>query len=532
RSELRLAGRDRELWDRVASTVDDCLGPACHNWRDGRCFMVQARVRAREADLLVVNHALLLADADSGGAVLPEFHHLIVDEAHHLEEAATQAESRRLGALAILAVVERIPDLGDPGLTRALKTVRQLAPSVFADLRHLLGAAAAAEGLAHPGPLPADRRLEQLSLWQGARRSLVRLLRALERAVEELRRVGGTPAAQAELWPQPDNGGQECWMAAEALRGMAGTISQLLAAAADQGEVAAPDRRVCWIEVEGGDRAVLRSAPVAVAGDLRSGLFDHCQTLVLTSATLAVAGSFRYVKARLGLEGAEELVLDSPFDYLRQSLCCLPQGIPPSTDPSHTRAVVVLVRALALELGGRTLVLFTGYQALREVHQGLRALLSNQGIAVLGQGLDGTRNQVLRNFRRNPRSVLLGTSSFWEGIDLPGETLQCVVIDKLPFPVPSDPIFQARAGSSRDSFSELALPEAVLKLKQGFGRLVRRHGDRGAVVICDPRIQERDYGVEFMRALPRATLVSEPLERVPAAVGAFMRREAPVAGVS
>ncbi|MGH7758983.1 MAG: ATP-dependent DNA helicase, partial [Candidatus Dormibacteria bacterium] len=202
----------------------------------------------------------------------------------------------------------------------------------------------------------------------------------------------------------------------------------------------------------------------------------------------------------------------------------------PSTDPSHTRAVVVLVRALALELGGRTLVLFTGYQALREVHQGLRALLSNQGIAVLGQGLDGTRNQVLRNFRRNPRSVLLGTSSFWEGIDLPGETLQCVVIDKLPFPVPSDPIFQARAGSSRDSFSELALPEAVLKLKQGFGRLVRRHGDRGAVVICDPRIQERDYGVEFMRALPRATLVSEPLERVPAAVGAFMRREAPVAG--
>ncbi|MHB1499940.1 MAG: ATP-dependent DNA helicase, partial [Candidatus Dormibacteria bacterium] len=191
-------------------------------------------------------------------------------------------------------------------------------------------------------------------------------------------------------------------------------------------------------------------------------------------------------------------------------------------DPRHASVVARMVGELAEALGGRTLVLFTGYQALREVHQQLRGRLQNKGIVVLGQGLDGTRNQLLRNFRQHGRTVLLGTNSFWEGIDLPGDILQCVVIDKLPFPVPTDPIFQARSRGLSDSFSRLSLPEAVLRLKQGFGRLVRGHGDRGAVVICDPRILEKSYGESFVAALPHATFNYDPVDEVAGVVSAFV----------
>jgi len=528
RGELRLAGRESEFWERVGSTVDDCLGPACHNWRDGRCFMVKARVAAREADIVIVNHALLLADADSGGAVLPEFHHLIIDEAHHLEEAATQAQGERLGLGAILGVTERIPDFGDIEVNRTLKAVRQMASAAFAELRQLVAAESGNSRGRGPSFLVLDHRIKDTEGWGRAGRSVSRLARSLRQASSALRTAAELGNVQPALWPQPDNGSRECTVAADALQSMAQLVTQVMANlevdATPGGEIV-PQDRVAWAEVERGDRAVLRTAPAEVATSLREHLFERCEAVILTSATMAVAGSFRYLRDRLGLEGAAELVLDSPFDYLRQSLCCLPRGMPGHGDPQHPRVVAELVAEIAGELGGRTLVLFTGYQALREVHGQLRSLLQGEGIAVLGQGLDGTRNQVLRNFRKEPRTVLLGTNSFWEGIDLPGDTLQCVVIDKLPFPVPTDPIFQARARGRADSFAQLSLPEAVLRLKQGFGRLVRRHGDRGAVVICDPRILGRSYGEEFVRALPQATFVYEPPGELAPLIGAFLRDE-------
>lgn len=534
RSELRLAGRDGELWEKVGSTVDDCLGPACHNWRDARCFMVKARLAARESDLVIVNHALLLSDADSGGAVLPEFHHLIVDEAHHLEEAATQAQGERLGLGAILGVTDRIPDFGEVEVNRSLKSVRQMASAAFADLRHMVLAEAQITVGRGQTFVVLDQRLVGTEGWEQPGRSVARLGRALQQASVALRTAGETGNVQPSLWPQPDNGARELWVAAEALRGMSRLVTKALAnldAKPDHDAASGGGDDVAWVELERGDRAVIRTAPAEVASALREHLFEHCETVVLTSATLAVAGSFGYIRDRLGVEDAEELVLDSPFDYLRQSLCCLPAGMPGHDDPLHARVVAEMVAQIAIELGGRTLVLFTGYQALREVHSLLKGLLQGEGIAVLGQGLDGSRNQVLRNFRNDSRTVLLGTNSFWEGIDLPGEVLQCVVIDKLPFPVPNDPIFQARARGSLDSFAQLSLPEAVLRLKQGFGRLVRRHGDRGAVVICDPRISIRKYGEEFVRALPKAAFLYEPPDVLAPAVAAFIRGEMPAAVV-
>ena len=518
RAELRLAGRDSEFWEMVGSNVDDCLGPACHNWRDRRCFMARARLDAREADLVVVNHALLLADADSGGTVLPEFHRLVVDEAHHLEEAATQAQSQRLTLRSLVAVIDRLPELPSGELPARLRSARQAATAGFGDLRALAAAdSARGGGTAH---VVIDRRQAGNPAWQRCVKSLHKTVRELEPAVAALRSAAQSETLQGALWPQPDNAGRECALAADALQGMARLLNQALAeAAAEPGPASG---QVVWVELERGDRAVLRTAPVEVAQALREQLLDHCETAVLTSATLAIAGSFQYVRDRLGFDGAEELILASPFDYLHQSLCCLPRGMPGHGDPRHAGVVAQLVADVAETLGGRTLVLFTGYAALREVHSQLRSRLNSRGIVVLGQGMDGTRNQLLRNFRHNARTVLMGTSSFWEGIDLPGDVLQCVVIDKLPFPVPTDPIYQARSRGRSDAFAQLALPEAVLRLKQGFGRLVRGHGDRGAVVICDPRILERSYGESFVQALPRATFNYDPVDEVAEVVGRFI----------
>ena len=517
RGELRLAGRDPELWEQVGSTVDDCLGPACHNWRDRRCFMARARLSAREADLVIVNHALLLADADSGGAILPESRRLVVDEAHHLEEAATQAQSERLGPGRVAAVVDRLPRFGTAPLAGWLRSAREAAQNAFGELRQLLEQRVEAGGR---GALLLDARLTEDPGWGRCARALGRAQLSAQRAAVGLRQAAASAPLQEMLWPQPDNAARECELAAEALQSCADFLAGALASVSGQPPASG---RVVWAELEARGKAVIRSAPYEIGPTLAEQLFSRMDTVVLTSATLAVAGSFRYVRERLGFEGGEELVLASPFDFLSQALLCIPRGIPAHDDPRHAEVVARLVDEVASELGGRTLVLFTGYASLREVASRLRGRLLGRGVALLAQGLDGTRNQLLRGFREHPRTVLMGTSSFWEGIDLPGDLLQCVVIDKLPFPVPSDPIFQARARGRPDAFAQLSLPEAVLRLKQGFGRLVRGREDAGAVVVCDPRIHQRRYGQSFVDALPRATFSDQPVEAVAAQVGEFVR---------
>ena len=243
---------------------------------------------------------------------------------------------------------------------------------------------------------------------------------------------------------------------------------------------------------------------------LREAVLRRPDAAVLTSATLSVGGSFDHLRHRLGLgaEG-EELVVSSPFDFLTQALTVLPEGIPGHDDPEYDAALQGLVGDIGRRLGGRTLVLFTGYGPLRRLHGPLKRRLEPHGIAVLGQGLDGTRRQLLGSFLANRRTVLLGTSTFWEGVDVPGDALSCVVIAKLPFPVPTDPLVQARTSGMGDAFRDHALPVAALRLRQGFGRLIRRAGDRGAVVLCDPRIATREYGQAFLAALP-PTRVARP----------------------
>jgi Rad3-related DNA helicase len=275
-----------------------------------------------------------------------------------------------------------------------------------------------------------------------------------------------------------------------------------------------PDaNQVYWFsQISRAADAVLRAAPLNVGGLLQEHVFDPRQSVVFTSASLAVGGNFDYFRQRVGLEREPEmLILPSPFDYLNQALVCLPSGLPEPQSEDFGPAVVRVVADIAGRIGGRTLALFTSHRQLRDTYFELKQRHDLDDILILGQGLDGQRRQVLKSFEESDRALLLGTASFWEGIDIPGDRLSCVVMVRLPFPVPTEPVFAARAEQVADSFALYALPMAALKLKQGFGRLIRRNSDRGAVVILDNRISSRDYGRAFIEVLPRAAMYTGPV---------------------
>jgi len=514
RSELHLSGSEEGLWQRVQSDTDDCLGPACANWRTAACHMVAARKAAANADIVVTNHALLLASAERQGQVLAAYSALVVDEAHHLEEAASEQLGSSLRAGDVLRVVDRLGGGGESPLQAALSLCREATQRLFGDVKGCIGELCGPE---NPGnaTVGLTEELRSQPRFQRVLKSAWHLVRVLGEGSRSLLEARGGAPLQEAFFPQPDRVDEELELAAAALTDAAQVVERVLL-------VPRPGY-VSWMELRA-EQAEIHEAPVSVSEQLSEALFDRVDAAVLTSATLAVAGSFEFIRARTGVgAGADELLLSSPFDYLTQALCVQATDMPPYDDPAYDAALADLCSDLALALGGRTLVLFTGYAPLRSVHSLVRPRLEPAGIAVLGQGLDGTRRQVLASFLQNQRTLLLGTSTFWEGIDVPGDALSCVVIAKLPFPVPTDPLIQARSALLRDGFLELALPLAVLRLKQGFGRLIRRGTDRGAVVLCDGRLASRDYGRAFLRALPEAPAVQASRLEVPRLVEAFIR---------
>lgn len=516
RGELRLAGSEEALWERVQSESGDCLGAACANWRDRRCFMVAARRAAADAGLVITNHALLLADSERQGQVLAPYSALVVDEAHRLEEAATRQLGHELRAVEVLDVLDRLRVDGDGELGSALARGREATQRLFGDVK---GFVVASLGLDHPGnaTLGLSAAVREEAGYVLVERSAAHARSRLREAAAALREARGD-ALQGALLPQPDRVDDELELAAVTVEEAAAVVERVLCAP--------PPESVCWLELRA-EQAELHEAPLMVGERLAGNVFDRADATVLTSATLSVGGSVEFVRARTGVgEGAETLVLPSPFDFLSQALCVLATDVPAHDDPAHPVALADLTAGVAGRLGGRTMVLFTGYAPLRSVHALLTTRMEAQGIAILGQGLDGTRRQVLSSFVRNTRSVLLGTTSFWEGIDIPGDALSCVIIAKLPFPVPSDPLVAARGALLRDPFAELALPTAVLRLRQGFGRLIRRTADRGAVVLCDRRLDSREYGAVFLRALPEALIAREPAAGVPRMVEEFVARGA------
>jgi DNA polymerase-3 subunit epsilon/ATP-dependent DNA helicase DinG len=280
---------------------------------------------------------------------------------------------------------------------------------------------------------------------------------------------------------------------------------------------------ICWLTYDRQrDTLTLTAAPLQVSELLQTQLFAQKETTVLASATLTIEGGFAYVKERLGLPDPAELMLDSPFDYEKQALVFIPEDIPEPNQRGYQQMVEEALIGLCTATGGRTLALFTANSALKQTYAAIQEALEEQEIAVLGQGIDGSRRSVLERFKEFPRTVLLGTNSFWEGVDVVGDALSVLVIAKLPFSVPTDPIYAARSELYADPFGEYSVPQSILRFKQGFGRLIRSKQDRGIVVVLDKRLLSKKYGQQFLHSLPNTRVRTGPLKQLPLLAARFL----------
>ncbi|KAA6184689.1 ATP-dependent DNA helicase [Thiohalocapsa marina] len=459
------------VWPAVTSTTDNCLGQECPSLH--KCHLLDARRRAQEADLVVINHHLLCADMalrDEGfGEVLPGTDCVIVDEAHQLPEVAAAFFGATVSSRQLLELVrdtseEAARDAGD---------VPEI-PLVLERLRHAIGQLREALG----GP---DRRAP----WQDVERSP-----DIQAALEDLGTVVAGLAQVLEAIAERAKGLDRCLLRAKAL-------ATRLAVFDDADD----ETRVRWLEVRGqGFR--LNQTPLDVAELFRGYRERHPCAWVFTSATLAVAGSFEHFARQIGAEEPRTALWDSPFDYPHQALLFAPTGLPDPADPGYSGAVADLALDIIDASRGRAFLLFTSHRALREVATRLQHRIP---YPLLVQGT-APRAELVERFRTTGNAVLLGTSSFWEGVDVRGEALSCVVIDRLPFASPGDPILQARLDALRrgggSPFRDHQLPQAVIALKQGAGRLIRDAADRGVLVVCDPRLYSRGYGKVFLDSLP------------------------------
>jgi ATP-dependent DNA helicase DinG len=488
RAELALEPTEA-FWAELAVGPDRCSGRRCPFV--SACFAEAAKVRAASADLVIVNHALYFAHIASGGGVLPEHDAVIFDEAHRLEESAASwlgGRVSRTGLRRLAADVERAcREAQRPFPARQIDRVERTGEK-------LLRAVAPATGrkrLREVPPEPALVLIDALS-------DLSNALQGQGEDLDALSRRALAAAGEVEQCLEPGGVGstEPRWSGGAGVDG-AGARAEL--------------DRVVWAEPD-----ALVWAPVDVSSELRDRLWDDGPTAILVSATLTTGDDARFVRRRLGLEHAREAVVGSPYDFPEQALIYLPRAMPDPRGVGFTeRAADEIVSLLALS-EGRALVLTSSYRALEVYRERVRGRVPYE---VLVQG-EAPRERLLERFRSEVDSVLLATSTFWQGVDVPGESLSLLVIDKLPFSAPGDPLHEARCEAVEraggDWFRDYALPTAMLQLRQGFGRLIRGHTDRGVVAILDPRLRTRPYGRAFLAALPRC-----PVAEDPAAVAAF-----------
>ena len=511
RAELRLTARERELWRHIQSEGSDCIGPGCGNCRLYRCYVKQARDLARAAELVITNQALLMTRSTTGTAILGDFDALIVDEAHNLEDVASRSLGHSIRGENIDLAVGTIPDIGNHDIAVQASVTVDCSRRVFGEVKglmaDLLGGQSGNGITGLTDELRGDAKLASLTRagWQ------------LEQALNETADL----LVAAEVHDAQT--AHEVQVSAQSLRDLALGVRHILLE---------PRRGyVSYMEMRA-ERAELHDVPIYPGDVLGPDVLDEARTTILTSATLAVNDNFDFIRHRLGLGGnAEELLLASPYDFLRQAICITVSDIPPYDDSRYDEVLADIVAKVALQLQGRTLALFTSYGALRRTQDLIGRTLSNAGIAVLAQGLDGTRHQLLKSFQESDRTVLLGTGSFWEGIDIPGDALQCVVLAKIPFAVPTDPVVQARTAECHDAFHEYVLPLAALKMRQGFGRLIRSRTDHGAVVLCDSRIGSRNYANQLLESLPQASRAAVSSGHVAARIAEFMTEATTPSGV-
>jgi ATP-dependent DNA helicase DinG len=504
RAELEDLPEDLPFWNEVSATTETCIGTDCPRYDE--CFVTRMRQRAAEADLVIVNHYLLCADAavrqSAYGAVIPAYSNAILDEAHQLEDIATQY-------FGIAVSTYRIEDFA--------RDVERAVAGYALDRRDQHEVAKAIDGLrGHARDSFAEialaHRVEGLSRGRAEERVRATPTTLSEAADSTLSLTGALDVVEStlallgarETRANASNGPDEMPEVIRALARRAGQIRddlRFLMRACDPGFV-------YFVEFRG-KGIFLRASPIDVAAIIRELFLDRMRTTVLTSATLAVDDSFEYIRTRLGIGQANELRLASEFDYATQAILYLPRRMPDPRSPEFSTAAGREVIEILRRTRGRAFCLFTSYAGMRAVQAQAEMALE---YPILVQGT-APRSQLLKQFRDTPHAVLFATSSFWQGVDVVGEALSCVIVDKLPFASPSDPITSARIDAIRarggEPFSEYQVPLAILTLQQGLGRLIRHRGDRGVLAVLDPRLRTKGYGRRFVASLPPAPIVYE-----------------------
>lgn len=525
------------VWSQIASDADRCTAERCLYRRQGGCFYHRARRQAENAHITIVNHALLLSDVAAENRVLPAYNYLIVDEAHHLEDATTQqlgysvnrwniesllvqiglGEGSFGGYLdeVLVSCRGRVPEgmmqelqdqaaaLGEQG-QQAIKALSLL----FQDLTVFVAEYQEVQNQ-YDQRVPLTRELRIQPEWEHVELTwdrMANLLQAVQSGFEHLLDV------LSDLEGADVPGYDDLVQDGRGLLQQFKTVYERAEAVLLQPRAG----EITWVQTRvQTDELLLCSVPLHIHHLVEQHLLWPKESVILTSATLCTNGDFSFIKERLGAGDAEELAVGSPFDYESQVLLYLPTDMPEPNEPHHQKYLNQSLIDLALAIRGRMLVLFTSYQQLRSVYSTIYRPLNEQGITVLAQGEGPSRTQLLDSFRHTPGAVLLGTRSFWEGVDVPGEALSCLVVVKLPFAVPSDPIFAARAADMDDPFLQYAVPDAILRFRQGFGRLIRTRTDRGVVVVMDSRVQNKKYGEMFIDSLPVCTMVRGSLADLP-----------------
>lgn len=469
----------KAVWQTVQCVREDCPEEACCFFR--QCFYWQLRHRLHRAQLIVTNQAMLLADAAVDGTVLPRCQGIVVDEAHNLEDAAVNAFAKELSRPTLLAFYRT-------GLKLWRASQKSIQESVSRDLRDGLDRLwETGSGLLREAGTAAGSSLQRIQARQ--------FYETGSRLADELTALGRT------LRTDEPNGDEvrAMWRQfADFTRQFKETTVQVTAAT-DEGYV-------FWADRLAGDGR-LHAAPIDVKPQLKQSLFTGSKTVVLTSATLTTEGSFAYLHQRVGTEGCQEAVFDSPFDYETQALLCIPSGAPHPRDKDYTWRLGLYILHATAAAKGQVLALFTSYRTMEEAAELVEPKLTAEGYTLLVQG-DDQRQRLVDAFHSERPAVLFGTNSFWEGVDIPGDALRAVVITRLPFTVPDRPVESARMETLKrtgaDPFGDYSVPQAVLRLKQGFGRLIRSSSDRGAVVVLDRRIITAGYGHAFLESLPPA----------------------------
>ncbi|MBQ4512260.1 MAG: DEAD/DEAH box helicase [Anaerolineaceae bacterium] len=528
RGDLNVNGPiEGEVWGRISAENEGCRPNLCPFRRKNQCPFYSIRAQAQHSHVIIVNHALLLADAVYAKGVIPDYKYLIIDEGHHLESAATGALSFRTSLFDINRLIQDIGTLNSGYTGRLLTAIQpKIADDTYEELRDLTEKIT--EKAEELGPelknlfdclrqfMDDAREGRPLTIY-GQQYRLAEETRSqdgwdeieiiwsncetlMKSIIKKALKMG--KKIDEALESDPDEETDEMNAMFQGLADQLKEIHDTLEAM-----FMSPDQNmIYWIDLSGSSsRLSLCAAPLSVGPMIQESLWNEKDCVILTSATLTTSRQFDYMRERLAAEDADEFSVGSPFDYEKAVLLCTPRDVPEPNQPSAQYVLEQTLINLCRTVGGRTLVLFTSYAQLKRTSNDIQPELSKYGITVFEQGEGVSPSALLKTFRNTEKAILLGTRSFWEGVDIQGDALSVVVIAKLPFDVPSDPIVAARAATFENSFGEYSLPEAILKFRQGFGRLIRSNTDKGLVIIMDNRINTKRYGLDFINSIPKCT---------------------------